>query len=458
MAFAPLTIDALVADRFVPIVANDVTRALSESGLLSLAFALEPTRRELFGRQLTWLRLTPQTAADQSPWRPKVRGAYLNAVWASATETLTRELLGSSTGEPRLTVRLARPPVLRQTLQLRVREPLGSEEVKKLQKEDKRAVLNTVDDLPGNWVLWKQVVDPSDEPHDARVYALNESTGEIRFGDGRHGAIPPIGVDSIVAFSYQRTESGAGADESVPANTIAARAPLNLVSPVEGVEAVVAADHSAGGAPAESDERVLRFGFARVRHRNRVVTLQDIEEVALQSSPDIVQARCLTRGGHLRLVVVMRGKDPRPTAGQVRELRRLLLSAAPPSLGAPNALRIQGPQVRRLLVELGLRVDTLDHAGELGKAAKQSLAALFDSATGGTDGEGWPLGSNATIDDIALALHGLPHLLSIDRVTLREHTDEGVEREWPAVLKAIELAMPAEDPVRITFATAEVQA
>ena len=39
--FAPMTIDALVADRFVPIVADDATRALGESGLLSMAFTVE---------------------------------------------------------------------------------------------------------------------------------------------------------------------------------------------------------------------------------------------------------------------------------------------------------------------------------------------------------------------------------------------------------------------------------
>ena len=130
----------------------------------------------------------------------------------------------------------------------------------------------------------------------ARVYALDETTGEIRFGDGLHGMIPPIGRDSIVAFSYQRTEPGrtgkrsrAGQRRSSP------RTAFNLVSPVESVESVIAADQAAGGAPPESDDRVLRFGFARLRHRERAVSARDLEDLALRSSPDIVQARCLIR-------------------------------------------------------------------------------------------------------------------------------------------------------------------
>ena len=98
--FAPLQVEALVADRFKPIVAGDSTRALGESGVLSMSFPVPPTRAELFGKEnLTWLRLKPgPKATDQ--WLPSLRGAYLNAAWASATETLTRELLGSSNGGP----------------------------------------------------------------------------------------------------------------------------------------------------------------------------------------------------------------------------------------------------------------------------------------------------------------------------------------------------------------------
>ena len=160
-AFAPIKVEALVADRFVPIVADDATRALGESGVLTMTFAVPPTPRELFGRTLTWLRLVPNAATDA--WKPTLRGAYLNAAWASSQETLTRELLGSSDRAPSLTVQLARPPVLHNTLELRVKEPLGEEERKALLDLDPQAVLSAVSGLPGDWVLWTQVVDPGDE-------------------------------------------------------------------------------------------------------------------------------------------------------------------------------------------------------------------------------------------------------------------------------------------------------
>lgn len=454
--FAPLKIETLIADRFESIVANDATRALGESGVLSMSFPIPPTRSEMFGtKNLTWLRLIPKSG-ETDEWKPTLRGAYLNAAWATATETLTRELLGSSNGEPNLTVHLARPPVLRDTLELRVKEPLGEEERNELLRQDAKSVLSTVEGLPGDWVLWTKVVDPDDEVETARVYSLDETTGEIRFGDGRHGKIPPIGRDSIVAFTYGRTEPDPTGGDKVPGNTIEARNALNLISPVETVESVTVAEQAAGGAPTESDDRVLRFGFARLRHRSRAVSAEDLEDLALQSSPDIVQAHAFVRLGYIRLVVVMRGKNPVPSAAQVRELRRVLLDAAPASLSATNALRIEGPKIRKLRIELVLQVETLDHAGQLSSSVKKKLSEFFDTATGGLDKDGWELGAKPSEEDIALAIGDAPYLESIENVELHEITEDGMELSSLKETGSREIVMLADDPIRIQFETAEV--
>jgi hypothetical protein len=457
-AHAPIEVDALVGNSFAPITVNDSTRAVGESGILSLAFAVPPTAAELFGKTLTWLRISPAAAGDAQEWKPRLRGAYLNAVWASATETLTRELLGSSEGAPSLTLRLARPPLLRNSLELRVKEPLSDEERAALVAGDPRRVLSEVENLPGDWVLWDRAIDPGDEAATDRVYALDEDAGEVRFGDGKHGAIPPVGRDSIVAFRYQRTEPPPPGGDSVPANAVAGRTPLNLVSSVEGVDVVAAADQAAGGAPPESVERVMRYGTARLRHRSRAVTASDFEDLALQSSPDIVQARSFVHRGQVRLVVVMRGKDPVPNGAQRRELRRLLLAAAPPSLGVAGRLRVEGPVVRRIRVELSLRVVSLDDAGAVTDRARRNIAKLFDTTIGGVDGEGWALGANPNDDDIAFALLDVERLAGIASVAMLELAGADEVLPWKAAVAAHQLVMLADDGIRISFEPAEVAA
>jgi hypothetical protein len=222
------------------------------------------------------------------------------------------------------------------------------------------------------------------------------------------------------------------------------------------VEAVIAADQAAGGAPPEKAERVVRFGSARLRHRGRVVTPRDLEDLALQSSPDIAQARSIPRSGYLRLVIVMRGKNPLPSAAQVRELRRLLLAAGPLSLSVPKALRIGGPRIRRLRIELELRVETLDDAGRLTDDVKRRLIELFDTATGGPDKDGWPLGASPTQDDVAFALLDAPRLAGVGDVKLVESLDHGQEQPWPGTLGPTELVRLADDAFRLQFTTATV--
>jgi hypothetical protein len=459
-ALAPLTVDALVGDHFVPIVSHDATRALGETGLLTLTFGKAPTQADLFGSEsLTWLRLapTPKNAGAASGWTPSLGGAYLNAAWASATETLTRELVGSSEGMPKLKLKLARPPVLRNTLELRVKEPLGEEERTALRNKDPKSVISDDLNLSGDWVLWRKVIDPEDEGPTERVYALDEATGEIRFGDGQHGAIPPVGTDSIVAFAYQRTEPPAKDAIDVPANSILARTQVNLVTPVGGVEAVFSADQAAGGAPPERDDRVLRYGSAKLRHRGRAVTARDFEDLALASSPEIAQARAIVRGRRTRLVVVMRGKDASPSAAQRRELGRLLLGVAPAAFAA-DAFSIVGPTERHLRVELRLGVDSLDHAGAVAEDVTARLEGFFDTVTGGVSRDGWPLGASPREDDIALALLDVPHLESIASIALVETLDDGTDRPWTGPLKPGELARLAEDAVRFEFDSLEAPA
>jgi hypothetical protein len=453
--FAPLVVEALTGTRFAPLVVKDGTRGLGETGVLTLAFPDAPTQAELFGSSLRWLRLTPRAGAP-SGWSPSLRGAYLNAVWARATETLTRELLGSSEGAPNLKVKLARPPVLADSLELRVKEPLGEEARQALLAENPASVLTDVPELPGQWVWWEQVVDPADEGPTRRVYALDEASGEIRFGDGRHGAIPPVGRDSIVAFRYQRTEPPGPGAADVPANAVEARTKLNLVTPIAGVEAAFAADHAAGGAPPEPDVRVLRFGMAKLRHRGRAVTARDLEDLALESSPDVVQARAIVRGRRTRLVVVMRGDDPAPREAQKRELKRLLLSAAPTSLGR-DGLEITAAKPRQLRVSLHLRVASLDHAGAVAEAVRTRLRALFDTASGGAAGEGWPLGTSPREEDVARALIDVPQLLGIARIELSEERGDAM-LPWPGTLAPHELARLAAGGIRFAFETLEAAA
>ncbi len=452
-ACAPLKVEALVGGRFEPVVAQDATRAIGESGIVTMAIAHAPSVTELFGRSLSWLRLSPTNATD---WKPNLTGVWLNAAWVEAAQTQTYEVLGSAQGAPAMVVTLARPPLLHDTLELRINEALGDEEVPTLRATDASTVLTEVDGLPGQWVRWSAVDDVADAAAGERVYMLDEASGDVSFGDGLNGMIPPIGRDNIVAFKYRRTEplKSTEPDAPPPQVAIAALAKLGLVTPLEGVEATIAALDSDAGAPADDAPRVLRFAPARLRHRGRALSAADLEALALQAMPAIAQARCISGGAALRLVVVMRGRQIVPARAVQRELERLLLAALPAGFGVAGsglALVIAPPGARALRVRAELRVASLDVAGAVAEAVKRALQRHLDPATGGDDGLGWPLGASPDARDLAATLIDTPALDGIETLTLLEITASGGQAPWPATLNADELAVLADDGLEFSY-------
>lgn len=449
----PMVVEALRNNRFEPVSAKDETRALGESGMLTLSLNSPPSRVELFGIPGFWLRLRPANSAAAADWRPRIRGAYVNAVWARAVETLEMEVLGSSDGSPLQRVALTRPPVLRDSLQLRVREPLGNEEAELLARTPGK-VKRDVPGLPGCWVLWEEVADPDDAGPGERVYALDSTSGEIRFGNGEHGAIPPIGRDAIVAFQY-------GHGGAAAANRVPRFAPLNLVTPIAGVEAAIAPDQAAGGADPEDDRTVRRFAAARLRHRDRAVTLRDLEDLALNFSPDIAQARAFSADGGIRLVAVMGNRDPDSLLGRAnpdpsqavgRELRRHLLEHGSPALARRGVLTVVKADRVPFRVALRLRVASLDVTGSVGTAATQAVQDLFDPATGGYDGLGWRVGDSPTNDDVAARLFSIRDLDNIEAVLFSrdDASASGLDR---LAVKPDQLAWLVSDGITIQFTT-----
>jgi hypothetical protein len=103
-------------------------------------------------------------------------------------------------------------------------------------------------------------------------------------------------------------------------------------------------------------------------------------------------------------------------------------------------------------------VATLDVAGELARHVKQTLLAYFDTDTGGNGRDGWALGASPSEDDIAEALLDEPYLESIVAVALSEIDAAGAEHPWPPTIKTTDLAMLANDGIRIAFEIAEAAA
>ncbi|HLK48651.1 MAG TPA: hypothetical protein VKT49_10985 [Bryobacteraceae bacterium] len=444
----PLQVDVLRETGFEALVPEDGTRGLGESGVLTFSLSKSPPAAELFGvGALRWIRLRPKAGFAGANWAPNILGAYLNAVYARASQTQELEHLGSSNGAPRQTVFLARPPVLQGSLELRVLEPLGDEDVQALRQDDPNSVLDQLSTgQAGPWVLWQQIDVIEAAGKGDRCYSLDSDSGEIVFGDGVHGSIPPIGTDSIVAIRYKR---GGGA----AANSIAAWSAINLTAAVQGVQRVVNPDGAAGGSDPQTPEEVIRYAPANQFMRDRALTLRDFEKLAVQSSRDIVQARALPSGAGIQLVAVVRGQNPLPSQAQWRALLAELARCTSPALAAPAAIVKLPPRLVQVQVALTLAIQSIDSSGSVGRETTRRLLALVDPATGGLDRLGWPLGTLPTETDISAALDGVPSLESIESVTLAA-TFGGAAVQTP---RPEDLPVITAEDITIQFQTVDVE-
>lgn len=439
----PLRVEGFIDGAYRPLTSDDGTRGLSESGILTLYLPQPLQEASFFGRALHWLRLRPRPGFDAVAWQPRIRGVHLNAGWAQAAETHAAELLGSSDGSPDLTTSLARPPVIAGSLDLRVRESLADAAIQALRAGDATAVRDEVNGWPGPWVRW-HAGDPANAGPDDRVYSLDAATGRIRFGDGRRGRIPPIGRDNLLAAQYQ---TGGGA----AANDVLAWTPITLVSPLAGVEATFAPEAAAGGADPQDAATALRFAAFNLACRDRAVTRVDLEHLALQSSPAVAQARALSAGGRLRLVVAMQGLEPLPSNAQRRALARFLAARTTPAIAAN--LRVVAPRLVSLRLRLALVITDLAAAGVVARDLGDRLTRLLDPASGGHDGGGWRFGETLTDTDLAVVLADLPHVLDLAAPAVIERVDG-----HPGALAADQLVRlaPSSIDLRFSVPTSEV--
>jgi hypothetical protein len=424
-----LAVDVLTAAGWQHATVDDETGALHRTGLTQVFLSTPLVRAARFGQEGFWLRLRPATGTtgvDPGAWHPVVRGLFVNGVPAKQARTIVQEILGSSLGEPSLTLELAETPVLPETLELRVREQLSEDEQKALEEEWRRLILvggrprseaapvvGTVTGVEGTWVLWRRVESFIGTDGDARVYRLDPASGRVTFGDGRQGKVPPAGRDAIRAFRYQQ---GGGRQGNA-----SAWSDLAVKSALEGIEAVVLPVDAAGGVDNPDPVTLLDTAPARLRHAGQALAVADYEALAVAAAPEVVRARCARPdrpGDAIRVAISLRDgtRRPVPSLAMRAAVTRTLHSAGWGGLPT-RRLRVDPPRYVDVAVAVGLRVPAA-LAAQVEQAATAALVQLLHPTDGGPDGGGWPFGRRLWESDVLRALDGVDGIDRVDDVEL----------------------------------------
>ncbi len=392
-------------------IAVDETRALTLSG--RVRFRTPPKDQQTTGGIAGALYagdyfIRCRLAGGSYECPPEIKGIALNAAGVRhSADVDTTEDLGTSTGRAQQSFQLRRLPVVPHSTKVRVGAVPGAPEMPWYEE------LN-----------WDRV-----GPHD-RAYTLSPETGQIAFGDGRVGGVPPDGAKITATYQVGGGAAGnvaAGNLEAFPAGIHnAGLVPSwNLLAPVLQVDQPFAA---CGGADAEPILQAMGRAFTSLTEPRRGVTVADFVSLAL-ATPGVPVARafaladydpkfpCFPALGSVTVVVLPQCPEamPQPGAGFLKAAARYIERRRT----ITTEVHVIGPDYTTVSVSARLNVQPGTNLQQITQLAQGALADFLNPLRGGPDKNGWPVGRSVYRSDLLALLNALPGVVFVDQLTLQ---------------------------------------
>ena len=353
-----------------------------EAGVGGLPPAIEDPAVE--ARVVTWLRIKPS-----APTAARFLWMGINTVAVAQRARAVGELMPAGTGEPDQGARLSLAPVLPETVRITVTSPTG--DTSEWQEIDDLAAappeIPVIDPRlpPGRRHVPQTGLVSAAQRDPSHVFALNAESGEVRFGDGAHGARPQDG--SVLRASYDYARGAAG---NVSAGQISSAPSLpegfKVFNPVP----------TWGGADAETvaagEKQIARY----LQHRDRLVTAEDFRAIVLRTPgvsigrveilptfhPDFGGAEV---PGVVTLMLVPTYDPAQPDAPLPRKpfLDAVCRHLDPRRLVTTEVV-LRGPDYVGVWISLGVKVAAGFNESEVREAVERDIRTFLAPTAGGT--------------------------------------------------------------------------
>jgi predicted phage baseplate assembly protein len=202
----------------------------------------------------------------------------------------------------------------------------------------------------------------------------------------------------------------------------------SLVTAVAGIQSVINPDGFGGGCEDATPEQMLVFGPAQIANRERAVTPDDFESLAIEASRQVRKARCVPNQnasqqgevGWVSVYIVPDSSDPQPTP--TLELRRTvsqyLEDRVVVTVADQQRIFVGAPNYVVVGVEATVYATSLDAIGEAEDTVRQTLATFLHPLTGGPGGEGWDFGRELAASDLYAVLEDIDTVDHVGTITL----------------------------------------
>ncbi len=403
------------AQTWVPVpVLHDGTGGLNRRGTVELALPHDFGAADVGLKRAHWVRCRITEPEPEQPMytaspQVLVTDSYTMGGTVSATHAspIRGEMFGRSNGKPGQRFQISQTPML----------PLRRDETVEVEVE-------------AGWEKWEEVPDFAASGPGDKHFTCDPIHGEIQFGpsirqpDGttrQYGAIPPKGTR--IRLSQYRV--GGGTIGNVGPRTLTV-----LKSSIPFVAKVVNREAAFGGRDAETLEHAKMRGPRQLRTRNRAVTAEDFEVMALEASSSVARAKCVQpRPGNddpppgtvqLYLVPSLEGVA-KPVPRQL-EIDETLAASVRTYLDERRllgtALDIRTPPYIWVSAQVKIKVQNRLEAATVRQRVEDELYRFIHPLIGGTERRGWPFGRDLYIADIYAIVHDIPGVEFISEAKL----------------------------------------
>jgi len=246
----------------------------------------------IFGSTGYFIRVTNPdkrySLGDDIASRPIVNNISFNAVKIVQKDSRPPEYFSIERGEENKLCKLSRPNVA--SVEVWVDE-VGNltaseqEDFLKLSEDQVQAEYDEMGILEKLWIKWKAVPNLVSYDINDRVYEIDYPKGEILFGDGRKGRIPPEQYNESIKIVYSVCNGTKG---NIPEDQI-----KDFVSTISHVEKASNPSPIMGGVDMETIDSAARRMFSQISGGNRIVSLSDFEESICFNDRNIYKVKCL---------------------------------------------------------------------------------------------------------------------------------------------------------------------
>ena len=393
---------------------NDETKGFTQDGIITTSVMNNFAKIAIFGEKGYWIRILFGTNDVDVRY---LKGIYLNGVWATQQLSKYEEYIDVS--EENKELFLNETPIIDIELWVNEIDNISSKDIDEIIKNKSLAYKDFYDSLGllrEFWIKWRKTDHFYKEGENDRVYKIDEITGSLQFGNGIRGKLPPTDHKKSIYVNYK---VGGGLEGNIKAFST-----IQLEEPLAFIDNVINPDNGYGGSDMEALNDAMIRGVNTIRHRNRAVTLVDIQDIVKTVSSEIFKVKCIKRNknkeeGSLLIIVLLRDKILEGMSYTLKKaVEEFLYDKIPTNLCEEGKIQISDPEIVKLDLKITLTVKRDSDKVLIRENLKKIIEQFLDYKVGNFNNRGWEIGEIPTEYTFYSILSDEEGVLNIDDVSM----------------------------------------